>query len=303
MSWIWAGLVFVTLATQTGWATESGGLNPPTLTEIRIGFTPSGDKEILKKAALILAKQIQNQLNIPITVYIPKSYTSLAQAIKDKKVDFALMSAAGYVALEQEAQMRVLLKQVWAEPFYYSTILVPKDSAAKRIEDLQGKRIAFVDSKSSSGYLYPKVMLKKKGLSDTRFSQIVFTGSHAKSVALMEAGGADAIAVFSDDVEGQHGAWQKFVKDPQRKNNVRVIWTSEPIPDDPFCVRQDFYDRYPKTVQSLMVALIDSADQLKESREVMQIIGTKGFLPATSRQYDPVREMMKELGKDMGVGL
>ena len=263
--------------------------------EITIGFIPSGDKEITKRGAFILAKQLQSDIGIPINIYLSKSYGSLLKAIKEKRVDFAFLTAASYVAAEQDNKIQVLLKRVWSEPFYYSVILVKKDSKVKNIEDLKGKVMAFVDKKSTSGYLYPQVMFKKIKWDDKQFKEVKFTGSHGDSVRLLEQKKVDAIAVFSDDKEAKASAYAKFAKDP-KLNPVRVIWQSEPIPNDPFCVRQDFYDQYPKIVHTLMFKLIDTVELLKDNKDVAFVVGAKGFLPATSRQYDPVREMVKELG-------
>ncbi len=262
--------------------------------EITIGFTPVGDKELLKRGAFVLAKKLQTDLNVPVNVFVPKSYSSLSNALKEKKVDFAFMTAASFVALENETKMQVLLKQAWASPFYYSVILVRKDSKIKKLDDLKGKTIAFVDKKSTSGFLYPQVMLKKRGWTDSQFKEVKFSGTHSVSVQMLEEKTVDAIAVFSDDKDALNSAWTKFAKGP-KPEATRVLWASEPIPNDPFCVRQDFYDKYPKLVHTLMFSLIDDIETLKENKDVVYSVG-HGFLPATSRQYDPVREMVKELG-------
>ncbi len=263
--------------------------------ELTIGFIPSGDKESLKRGAFALAKKLQSDLGIPINIYIPKSYGSLLTAIKEKKVDFAFLTAASYVAAEKDSKIQVLLKRIWSEPFYYSIILTKKNSGLKKLEDLKGRRIAYVDTKSTSGYLYPQVMFKKMGWTDKIFKEVKFTGSHADSVLQLEQNKTDVIAVFSDDKEGTVSAWNKYAKDA-KANPVRVLWQSEPIPNDPFCVRQEFYEQYPKVVHTLMFKLIDAVELLKDNKDVVAMIGAKGFLPATSRQYDPVRELVKELG-------
>lgn len=264
--------------------------------EINLGFIPSGDREVLKRASLVLAKQLQEELSIPVNVFISKDYTSMISAIQQKKVDFAFISAATFVSAEKDVKVQVLLKKIWFEPFYYSAILTKKNSKLKKIEDLVGKKIAFVDLKSTSGYLYPQVMFKKRGWTDKKFAEVKITGSHSESVKLLESGTVDAIAVFSDDKSASKSAWTKFSREDKTGKNIHVLWLSEPIPNDPFCVRSDFYEKYPKLTHNLMFSLIDAYEKLKKNKEVVEIIGAQGFLPATSRQYDPVREMIKELG-------
>lgn len=270
--------------------------NPKSIT---IGFISGGDKEMSKKGSLVVAKALQDEIGIPINVYIPKDYSTLIKALKDRKVDFAFMTAASYVAAEQDTKLQVLLKKVWAEPFYYSAILVKKKSEIKKPIDLRNKRIAFVDKKSTSGYLYPLVMLKKIGLTDKSFKKVIFSGSHSESVHLLEKDEVDAIFVFSDDKEAKMTAWTKFAKKVPVGDEIFKVWVSEPIPNDPFCVRTEYYDQYPKLAHSLMFSLIDIFEKIKSNKDVTEVIGANGFMPATNKQYDPVREMVKELGQNL----
>lgn len=264
--------------------------------EITIGFIPGGNPETLKEQSVEIAKELQNKLGIPVNVYISKDYVSLIEAMKAKKIDFAFFSSLTYVFAEKEAQAKVLLKKVWQEPFYYSAIITNKNSKISKIKALKGKRIAFVDDKSSSGYLYPKVALEKNGVANKDFKEVVFTGNHQASVQLLESGKVDAAAVFSDDDQGKHGAWIKF---GSNKIKYKIIWISDPIPNDPFCVRQDFYDSYPKTTHSLMFFLIDMMEESQDKNRYSEILGSRDLMPATSKQYDPVREMVKALNIEL----
>ena len=169
--------------------------------------------------------------------------------------------------------------------------------------DLKGKKIAFVDEKSTSGFLYPQFHLKKIKFDSKDFKEIKYSGSHSQSVAMLDNGSVDAIAIFSDDAKGAKSAYAKYSKKSDAMKQVQILWVSDDIPNDPFCVRQDFYDQYPKLTYSLMIALIDAVDNLKGKRDVQEAVGAKSLMPATQRQYDPVREMVNELGKSMDLKL
>ncbi len=260
---------------------------------ITIGVIPGGAPEDLRVQGLALAKYLQNELNIPVNIYISKNYAGLVEAMKLKKIDFAFFNSLTYVFAEQQAGAKVLLKRVWHEPYYYSTIIVPASSKVKKLEDLKGKRMAFVDEKSSSGYLYPQVVLRKKGLKDSDFKTLLFSNNHQASIQMLENNKADAAAVFSDDEKGEHGAWVKF--GTNKKSKYRILWVSEPIPNDPFCVRQDFYDKFPKATHTLMFSLIEISQQDSVRTQYSEILGSHDLMTATSKQYDPVREMVKAL--------
>ncbi|UYL08970.1 phosphate/phosphite/phosphonate ABC transporter substrate-binding protein [Bdellovibrio sp. SKB1291214] len=263
--------------------------------QLTIGMIPGGNPKRETEQGMALAQELQVRLQIPVNMYISKNYAGLVDAMKNKKVDFAFFSSSTYVVAEKQAQAKVLLKKVWHEPYYYSAIVVPASSKIKKLEDLKGKKIAFVDEQSSSGYLYPKVALRNKKIEEKDI-KVQFTGNHQASIKALEAKDVDAAAVFSDDEKGQQGAWIKF-GDP--KNKMRIVWMSSPIPNDPFCVRQDFYDEYPKVTHDMMFALIDILEQSADKNTYSEILGSRDLMPATSKQYDPVREMVKALNIEL----
>lgn len=261
--------------------------------EIVIGFTPGGNVDALRQQAVRLAQDLQNEIKVPVSVYIAKSYEGLTSALKEKKIDFAFLTALTFVEAEKDLQVKILLKKVWEGPFYYSVLLVPKKSSIRKLTDLKGKRVAFVDQKSTSGYLYPEVMLKKNGIEESALKEIKFSGSHAKSVEMLEKGEVDAIAVFGDDKTGKQNAFAKYAKN---KNDARILWVSEPIPNDPFVVRSDFYEQNPKIAHNVMFTLIEISE--RNAQKMEEIMSSKGFMLATSKQYDPVREINQALKAD-----
>lgn len=257
---------------------------------ITLGILPGGNPQAIEKESFLLAEKLQDKIGQPVHIYVSKNYTAMIEALKAKKVDMAILSSLTYVATEKETPVKVLLKKTWSNgPFYYSTIVTRADSQIRRIQDLKNKKIAFVDEKSTSGYLYPQVHLKKSKLEDKHFKSIEFSGSHAGSVELLESGKVDAVAVFADDEKAKQGAWNRFGK--SKKFKVRVLWISEPIPNDPIVVRQDFYDQNTKLTHELMYNLIETQNEM--SALLSEVLGTSELMPATSRQYDPVREMVK----------
>ncbi len=269
-----------------------GATNPK---EIRMGFIPGDAPEKTIYTANELGKILGDRLGVKIIPVIPKNYQELINGMRDKQVDFAFFSAMTFVFAEADAGAKVLLKKVWKEPFYYSVIVVKKNSSIKKIEDLKGKTIAFVDEKSASGYLYPSVMLKKRKIDPKIFfKKILFKGNHQAAVQSVMSGEADAAAVFSDDKTGKETAWVQYAAD--KGASQRIIWTSEAIPNDPFCVRKDFYEKYPQFTHDMMFALIDlgSTDSGGESL-LKKYLDVKELKLATTRQYDPVKEMVKAL--------
>lgn len=264
---------------------------------ITLGVIPGGNPKELKAQGMKLVKDLQETINVPVNLYISKDYVGLIEAMKAKKIDFAFFNSLTYVFAEDQAQAKVLLKKVWQSPFYYSALITPVDSGIKTLKEIKGQSIAFVDDKSASGYLYPQVALRKAGLSEVDLKAAVFSGNHQASVEMLETGKVKVAALFTDDEMGKQGAWIKFARDKNKK--YRILWVSEPIPNDPFCVRQDFYDTYPKTTHNLMFALMELIEKEKNKGSLSEILGSGDLMLATTKQYDPVREMVKLLNIEL----
>lgn len=260
---------------------------------ITLGLMPGGNPEAVKEQSVALGEKIQKALNVPVKIFLSKNYAGLVEAVKNKKVDYAFLSALTYVQAENDVELKVLLKKTWSGPYYYSAIVALKKSKINNVSDFKNKKIAFVDTSSTSGYLYPHVFLQKNKISEGSFQKVIISGSHAASVEKLESGEVDLVAVFADDEKGQTGAWTRFSKN--KKTNFKTLWVSEPIPNDPIVVRTEFYNLYPKFTHELMTNLIDIQSAESGKKTISEIMGQGELMPATTRQYDPVREMNKIL--------
>ncbi len=239
---------------------------------------------------------IQKRTGIKVITYSGVGYADLIQKMSTGKIDFAFLSSMAFVELEQRSPTKVLLKKVWDQGFYYSVWLVKNTSKVKTVLDLKGQRIAFVDEKSASGYLYPQAMMAELGLDLKKdFKSVIFAGSHDKSVELLRRGEVDAIAVFANDKLGRDSAWTRA---RGKASDARTIWSSSAIPNDPFCVRTDFYDKYPKLTHDLMFGLVDMNDDSEAGPELQKVLAMRGLMVATAAQYEPVRNILKLIKKN-----
>ncbi len=262
-------------------------------TSVSIGLVPIEGTANNQAQIEEFVQQLEKRTGLTITTYAASDYADLVQKLNEKKVDFAFLSALTFVESEAKIGLKVLLKKVWEQGFYYSVWLAKSQSKLRKISDLKGKRIAFVDEKSASGYLYPQISFMEAGLSlKTDFKSVAFSGGHEKSAALLQNGQVDAIAVFSNDRTGRDSAWSHA---KGQSKDVRVLWASAAIPNDPFCVRQDFYERHPKATHDLMFALIEMDEDAATSPSLRKLLGVSALMLATSQQYEPVREMFRKL--------
>jgi phosphonate transport system substrate-binding protein len=114
---------------------------------------------------------------------MPTDYLGVVEALRNKTADLAFIHPAGYVFASREAKAQIVAVDVWhGKTSYTSRIFVRKDSGFKNLEQLRGKTIAFVDPGSTSGYVYPMVMLMKRLVKErdpkTFFKEAMFAGTH-----------------------------------------------------------------------------------------------------------------------------
>lgn len=260
---------------------------------IRLGFIPGDGKVEVQKSSDELAKLIESKTGIRVVPYVGSSYGDLIDKVEKREVDLAFLSALSFVEAESRVDLKVLLKKVWDKGFYYSVLLARADSGIRKLSDLKGKRIGLVDRKSGSGAMYPIMAMNRAKLKvPSDFKSVIYTGSHNQSVHALKTGAVDAIAIFSNDAKGKDSAWTQhggLLKD------VRVLWASAAIPNDPLCVRSDFYESQPKLTHDFMFGLIELNEDAKLGERFRQLLGVKSLMTATSQQYEPVREMQREL--------
>ncbi len=154
--------------------------------KVRIGFNPTQNSDQLSQAAQAIADFIEDQLGgqVEVEVFLPTEYRGLVEAMRSGNLDFAFFPPDGYVIASREAGAKVLLKSVrFGNAYYWSAIIVRKDSGYNSIADLEGKTIAWVDPNSAAGYVFPRAALLAKGIDpDTFFGKQVFAGKHDAAV-------------------------------------------------------------------------------------------------------------------------
>ncbi|MBI4572283.1 MAG: phosphate/phosphite/phosphonate ABC transporter substrate-binding protein [candidate division NC10 bacterium] len=281
--------ILVGVVVAMGLAAHAGAAESPK--QLVMAVTPSNIPTELFKASEAFAAELGKKLGVPIKVYMPTDYLGVVEALRNKTADMAFVHPAGYVFASQEAKAQIVAVDVWhGKTSYTSRIFVRKDSGFKKLEDLRGKTIAFIDPGSTSGYVYPMVMLIKKGLVKDRdpktfFKEAMFTGTHEAALLALLNGSVDAVASF--DL-----APEQYLKDKERVERLTYIAETAPIPEAGVIVREGMD---PAVVKKLYDALM--AFNAPEYRPILKdFYGIDGFAPAKDSDYNPVREAIDLLG-------
>lgn len=238
-----------------------------------------------------LRKEIKDRTGISLEFRNAKDYKDLVDQMTESKIDFGFFSPLNFVEIEKRGGVKVLLKKVYQNSeFYHSVILTTNESKVSDVASLKGKKIAFVDPNSASGFLYPKLMLHNHKLAPSDYEK-VFAGTHDEALNLLINKSVDAAAVWADDAEAKTGAWTKVYPNYSPK----VLSVSTPIPNDALVVREGLYNESAGLVLRFMDALISISEDTKILNE---LFGADRLVTATSRHYETVRELDALMSKE-----
>jgi len=171
---------------------------------------------------------------------------------------------------------------------YRGIIVARKDGGLKSIADLRGKRFAFVDPKSASGYVYPRAMLVEKGIRpDSFFKETIFAGDHMKVIAAVLDGRVDAGATY-DNALGIAKA------SGMPSDSLMIIVSTDPIPHDAIAVRIGLDQALAKRIQTALVNL----DKTEAGRRIIANSKKKlsGHVIAEDSTFDVVRRTARTAG-------
>jgi phosphonate transport system substrate-binding protein len=108
---------------------------------------------------------------------------------------------------------------------YEMEIIVPADSPIKTPADLKGKRVAFTEPTSNSGYKAPLAILKSEfNLEPDRDFTAVFSGKHDNSVIGIANKDYDAAAIANEVM------FRMFARNVVDRAKIRSIYKSDTFP-------------------------------------------------------------------------
>jgi len=270
---------------------------------LTLALTPSQSPTSLQEAGEEFASVLSTLVGTPVKVYIASDYAGVIEALRSKNVDLAFVHPVGYVLASREAGCRIIAKDVWhGKTSFTARIWVHKESHITSLEQLRGKTLAFVDPASSSGYIYPMVMLMKRGLIQNRdpktfFKEVVFAGSHDAALLALLNRRVDATASF--DSAPQQYLQKPCPADPkqqcpdeERIRHLTHVAETEPIPEAGICGRPDLP---PELVQKVQQALL-AMDAPAYKPLLKKLYNIDGFVSAQDHEYNPVRDAVDLMG-------
>ncbi len=262
---------------------------------IKLFFTPSVDAKVIEDNSKVFKAYLEKNTPYKFQVSVPQSYVAVVEAFGTKRADVAAMNTFGYILANEkygtEARLTVLRH---GAATYQSQFLAKSDSKIQTLEDFKGKKLAFVDPVSASGYLLPLKMLKDKGI---EFKESTFAGKHDNVVSMIYQGQVDGGATFySPPHDGEIQDARRLVKTqyPDVEKKVKIVTLSDGIPNDPIIFRKDMPEEMKTKIVDAFIQFVETPEGKLAFEKIYSVNALK---KATDADYDSVRAILKTLGK------
>jgi phosphonate transport system substrate-binding protein len=186
------------------------------------------------------AAALSRLAKLEVAVCRTRTYAEVTKLMLRKEVDFAWLPPVPYIALTRKDAAEPLVSLVRdGHAEFYAVLIVHRGSKIKTPRDLEGKRAAWVDPHSASGYVLPRMGLSAVGVDPrTAFRTERFFGSHDAVVRAVIERRADFGATFGGlDASGAlvRGAWSAS----EAAGDIVVLATFGAIPPDVIAARTD----------------------------------------------------------------
>ncbi len=276
--------LLVVFVAGCGGASEEGP-NAQAQEPLRVGLVPNQNPQKVEAEYTPLGDYLSEELGTEVELSVPASYNAVVEAMASGELDLAYFGGLTYVQARERAEVHPLVTEInprTHDTTYRSVVIVPSDSPVREVSELAGKDFAFGSVSSTSGSLYPSIMLKEAGIDyRTDLGETTYTGGHdatAQAVAggRVDAGGIEDRILYRLQEEGAI-----------KEDSVRVIEESEPIQGYPWVVRDDLPD-------DLETAITDAYLNMEDPK-LLDLLSAEGYERVEAGDYDYVEEQAREL--------
>lgn len=288
-------LLLLTLLAGCGSTSVPDNPNPDALPEtLRVGLIPNIAPDKQRATYAPFGEELGRRLGVEVELFVAPSYAGVVTALAAGQLDIAYLGGLTYAQAEKQVELTPLVTEVDRDTGtsrYLSAIVVPAASAAQTPEDVvaAGGSVAFGDPSSTSGSLYPRLMIEAAGATCSAtslescppLSSVSFTGGHDATALAVAGGRADA-----------GGLELRVLRRIESQNVVppgalRVVQTRE-VMGYPWVGRTALGAEPLDQVRQAFLGLTDP--------KLLDLLRAKSYVAVTPGDYDEVRREAARLG-------
>lgn len=214
-----------------------------------------------------LERALAEASGLTVRVRLAEGGADAVAAAGLQSADAGLLPVFEYLLARQEFGVEARLQSLRdGAREYAGVIVVAESSPVRTLAELAGKRIAYVEPTSTTGYL-----LALRALGDVRVTSS-FAGSHDAAVEQVRAGAVEAAATYAAPRAG-----------------LRVVAETGAVPNEPVF----FSPKVPVAVREKIERAFGALDPALLGR----LAGISGFAPTTDEAYRPVHDLLRDTAR------
>jgi phosphonate transport system substrate-binding protein len=258
--------------------------------DINVGIISTESSQNLKADWQPLLDDMAKQTGFKVTAFFAPDYAGVIEAMRFNKVHVAWYGNKSAIEAVDRASGEVFAQMVNADGTdgYYSHLIVHKDSPIKSLDDVlkNGKSYSFGngDPNSTSGYVVPSFYVFAKNKIDPRTHFKIVRSANHETNALAVAN--QQVDVATNNSENLDKIAQKF---PEKRKDIRVIWTSPLIALDPLVMRKDLPEATKAKIKNFLFTY--GKTDPREKEVLVKISKLSGFKPSSNAQLLPIRQL------------
>ncbi len=265
-----------------------------TAQEINFGVISTDRSAAIKSLWEPFIDDMSKQTGLKVNAFFATDYTGIIEAQRFNKIQVAWYGNKSAIEAVDRANGEVFAQfiDLHGTPGYYSYLIVHRDSPINNLDDMfrNGKSLTFGagDPQSTSGTLVPGYyVFTQRGVEAKDTFKVVRPASH----------GINLLAVLNKQVDvatnnsEEHDKLQ--LKDPEKRKEVKIIWTSPLIPRDPLVWRKDL----PPDVKAKIKKFVTEYGKDQREKDILKgMQQIAGFRESSDAQLIPIRQL--EYAKD-----
>jgi phosphonate transport system substrate-binding protein len=266
------------------------GMTAALAEDITFGIISTESTQNLKADWEPLLADMSKQTGLTVKAFFAPDYAGIIEGMRFKKVQLAWFGNKSAIEAVDRSGGEVFAQMVNADGTegYYSHLIVHKDSPIKSLDDVlkNGKSYSFGngDPNSTSGFVVPGFYVFAQNKIDAKSHfKVMRTANHE----------TNALAVANKQVDVATNNSESLTKveinQPEKRKEIRVIWTSPLIPSDPLVMHKELPEATKTKIKNFFYNYAKT--DAKEKAVVMKISKLAGFKASTNAQLIPIREL------------
>ncbi len=259
---------------------------------LNFGIISTESSQNLKTVWVPFLKDMSEQMGVKIKPFFASDYAGIIQAMRFDKVDVAWLGNKSAMEAVDRAGGQIFAQtvDVSGNPGYWSLLLANKNNnKINNVDDMlkYSSELAFGngDPNSTSGFLVPGYYVFAKNDVDPKKAFKRMTNANHESNILAVANGQVDVATNNTETLARIQ-----LLNPEKANNVKIIWKSPLIPSDPIVWRKNLQEETKSKIYDFFMTY--GKTNVVAELDTLKALQWAPFKASSDDQLLPIRQLV-----------